>query len=164
MVSDKARASPVVVIFPDGSEISCPRFWGAPAVSDSRHHFDGAGIWPRVVMSSPAARRSADEPRVLMLAGGGREPQRPVPWLPSLHQRHARRRRCRSLPALHLTIFDVALHQKNGARWARLPSKPMARRPRRHRRGDWETGIQPVIEFEGPETRDAFSEAVWQRL
>jgi hypothetical protein len=97
--------------------------------------------------------------------GRGGEVQRPVPWLPSLRQGHVRRRRCRSFPALHLTIFDVALHRKNAARWARLPSKLMV--PDGRDVIDEATGkpeYTPVIEFEGRETRDAFSEAVWQRL
>ena len=66
------------------------------------------------------------------------------------------------LPELKLVIHDIALHQHdNGSRWASMPSKP-AGRPQRHRQGGPSGKIEyaQLFEFEGRETRDAFSAAV----
>jgi hypothetical protein len=66
------------------------------------------------------------------------------------------------VPELRLTVHDVALHRKGWRRWAQLPAKPMVRDGRHV--ADAATGkpaYVPIIEFEGHETRDAFSAAVW---
>jgi hypothetical protein len=68
------------------------------------------------------------------------------------------------IPELRFTIFDVALHQKNAAHWVQLLSKHMAREGRRViNEATWKPLCPLFIEFEDRETRDAFSEAVWQR-
>jgi hypothetical protein len=66
---------------------------------------------------------------------------------------------------LRLTIHDVALHRKGAARWAQLPAKPMLREGRHV--ADEATGKPQyalILEFEGRETRDAFSAAVWRAV
>jgi hypothetical protein len=79
--------------------------------------------------------------------------------------RHVRRRRCRLLPALRFTIFDVAFHEKNAAHWVQLPSKLMAREGRSDINEATRKPLSRlVIECEDRETHDAFPEAVWQRL
>jgi hypothetical protein len=111
--------------------------------SNSSRHFDCAGFRPHVVVSTPAASPRADEPHVLTRARG-----RVVK-----HSVQCRRFRVFAkgkpvglaaihIPELRFTISDVALHQKNAAR----------------------SQYTSVIEFEGRETRDAFSDTVWQTL
>jgi hypothetical protein len=61
---------------------------------------------------------------------------------------------------MKLTIRDVAVHQKNAARWAQLPAKPMVNQDGTALRD--ETGrikYTPVLEFDGRAVRDAFSAA-----
>ena len=63
---------------------------------------------------------------------------------------------------LHLLIHDLSIHQKNGKRWASLPSKPMVSRDGVVRR-DERTGkvaYTPILEFGDAETRSAFSNRV----
>jgi hypothetical protein len=99
------------------------------------------------------------------LPEAAREAQRPVPWFPSLHHGHARRRCCRSHPALRFTIFDVAFHEKNAAHWVQLPSKLMAREGRSDINEATRKPLSRlVIECEDRETRDTFPAALWQRL
>jgi hypothetical protein len=69
------------------------------------------------------------------------------------------------IPELRVTIFDVALHQKNAARWAQLPSKPIVRDGRHViDEASGKPQYTPLVEFEGRETRDAFSQAVWSAV
>jgi hypothetical protein len=66
---------------------------------------------------------------------------------------------------LRLTIHDVALHRKGVTRWAQMPAKPLLRDGRHVT--DEATGKSQyvlILEFEGRETRDAFSAAVWHAV
>jgi hypothetical protein len=65
------------------------------------------------------------------------------------------------IPALHLTIHDVALHEKCGARWAALPGRPWVKDGALVTADGGKIQYSPVLEFEGREVRDAFSAAVW---
>jgi hypothetical protein len=62
------------------------------------------------------------------------------------------------IPAMRLTILDVALHTKGEARWAQLPSKAQLRDGMlvRNEQGK----VVPVLEFDTPGVRNAFSQAV----
>jgi hypothetical protein len=65
------------------------------------------------------------------------------------------------IPALHLRIFDCAVHEKNGKRWINLPAKPWVDRDGTAKRGDDGKMIYaPVLEFADPATRNAFSDRV----
>jgi hypothetical protein len=66
------------------------------------------------------------------------------------------------IPELHLTIKDVAIHQKGSSRWAALPAKPMIDRDGVAIR-DSTTGkitYSNILEFTDRATRDAFSHVV----
>jgi hypothetical protein len=65
---------------------------------------------------------------------------------------------------LKLTIHDVALHEKHGARWAQLPSRPWVKDGALVTDEAGKFQYSPVLEFEGKETRDAFSRAVWSAV
>jgi hypothetical protein len=65
------------------------------------------------------------------------------------------------IPALHLRIVDLTVHQKNDARWVSLPGKPQLDRDgnvRRDERG--KILYSSVLEFTDKATRDAFSARV----
>ena len=66
------------------------------------------------------------------------------------------------LPELKLIVHDVAVHQhENGSRWVGLPSKPLLDKNGVARRGPaGKIEYAQLFEFEGRETRDAFSRAV----
>jgi hypothetical protein len=59
-----------------------------------------------------------------------------------------------------LTIKDIALHQKNDARWASLPSKPMLKDGVLMKDADGKGQYVPLFEFGSKQVRDAFSAAV----
>lgn len=61
-----------------------------------------------------------------------------------------------------LTILDVSLHEKNGSRWAALPSKPMIDRNGVALKDEATGKIKyiPMLELADREHRDAFSKAV----
>jgi hypothetical protein len=66
---------------------------------------------------------------------------------------------------LRLVIHDVALHKKGESRWARLPTKPILRDGRQvTEAATGKPQYVPFLEFEGRETRDAFSSAVWRAV
>jgi hypothetical protein len=66
---------------------------------------------------------------------------------------------------LRLTIHDVALHRKGAARWAQPPAKPIMRDGRQvTEKATGKPQYAPFLEFEGRETRDAFSAAVWRAV
>jgi hypothetical protein len=70
------------------------------------------------------------------------------------------------IPALHLRIVDLTVHEKNDKRWVSLPSKPQLDRDGNTRR-DERTGkplYSPVLEFLDRPTRDAFSARVVESL
>jgi hypothetical protein len=65
------------------------------------------------------------------------------------------------IPELHLTISDLTVHQKNGARWVGMPGKPQIDRAGNVRRDDrGKVAYSPVMQFTDRETRDAFSARV----
>jgi hypothetical protein len=62
---------------------------------------------------------------------------------------------------IHLTVKDVAIHEKDNSRWAQLPSRPMLNRDGAALRDD--TGkvkYVGILDFDGRDTRDRFSAAV----
>jgi hypothetical protein len=65
---------------------------------------------------------------------------------------------------LRLKVHEVALHQKNDARWAAMPSRPWLKDGVAIRGDDGKIQYSPLFEFEIREVRDAFSHAVWQAL
>jgi hypothetical protein len=65
------------------------------------------------------------------------------------------------IPALHLRIHDVTVHEKNQSKWVGLPAKPWVGRDGVAKRNDDGKMIYaPVIEFTDRSTRDAFSDRV----
>jgi hypothetical protein len=70
------------------------------------------------------------------------------------------------IAALRLEIRDVAVHQRDDARWAALPARPQLDRNGNPIR-DAATGkiaYSTVFEFIDRQTRDAFSRAVWHAV
>jgi hypothetical protein len=65
---------------------------------------------------------------------------------------------------LRLVIHDVALHEKHGARWAALPSRPWIKDGALVTDETGKVQYSPILEFDGRETRDAFSVAVWRAV
>ena len=69
------------------------------------------------------------------------------------------------IPALHLRIVDLPVHQKNDSRWASMPSKPQLDRDGNVRRDDRGKVLYfSVLEFTDKATRDAFSARVIESL
>jgi hypothetical protein len=64
------------------------------------------------------------------------------------------------IPAMRLIILDVALHTKGEARWAQLPSKAQLRDGMLVRNKQGKSQYVPVLEFDTPGVRNAFSQAV----
>jgi hypothetical protein len=63
------------------------------------------------------------------------------------------------IPAMRPTILDVALHTNGEARWAELPSKAQLRDGMLVRNEQGKTQYAPVLEFDTPSVRNAFSQA-----
>ena len=64
------------------------------------------------------------------------------------------------LERTHLRIHDVALHEKNGRRWAQLPGRPMIDRDGVALRDEnGKTKYARILEFETREASDDFSRA-----
>lgn len=63
------------------------------------------------------------------------------------------------IPALHLRIIDVPVHQKDRSRWVALPARPHVDKHGNARRDDRTNKIvySPVLELCDRATRDAFS-------
>ena len=61
---------------------------------------------------------------------------------------------------LQLTIKDVAVHAKDGARWAQLPAKPQVRDGALVKDASGKVQYSPVMDFATRAVRDAFSAAV----
>jgi hypothetical protein len=61
---------------------------------------------------------------------------------------------------MKLVIRDVAIHEKNGQRWAQLPAKPQVRDGKLVTDAVGKIQYLPIMEFVDRETRDAFSRAV----
>jgi hypothetical protein len=64
------------------------------------------------------------------------------------------------IPALRLVIHDVAVHQKNQARWAQLPAKAQLRDGALVKDATGKIQYWPMLEFESRAVSAAFSRAV----
>ena len=65
------------------------------------------------------------------------------------------------IPAVRLVIRDVAIHMKDGKRWAQLPSKAQISKDRELiKDGDGKIKYAPFGEFDNRKVADAFSDAV----
>ena len=60
---------------------------------------------------------------------------------------------------LHLVVHAVALHQRDGRRWAQLPSKPMLKGGELIHEPDGRIKYAKILEFETSEVQQAFSAA-----
>jgi len=65
---------------------------------------------------------------------------------------------------LRLVVHDVALHERNGTRWAQLPGKPTLKDGKPITGDDGRIRYVPILEFSDRETASAFSQACWQAL
>jgi hypothetical protein len=66
---------------------------------------------------------------------------------------------------LRLAIHEIAVHEKNGSRWASMPAKPwLGKDGVAIRDDDGKIKFSPLFEFETRELRAAFSAAVWKAL
>ena len=64
------------------------------------------------------------------------------------------------LPSLHLEIRDIAIHEKNGKRWAQLPARPQLGRNRELVRDpSGKVQYATILKFSDRPTADAFSRA-----
>jgi hypothetical protein len=62
---------------------------------------------------------------------------------------------------MRMTVADVAVHEKNGSRWAQLPSKPMISKGRDLVTDDnGKIKYAPIFSFDSKEVERAFSAAV----
>jgi hypothetical protein len=64
------------------------------------------------------------------------------------------------IPELHLTIRDIAIHQKNGHRWAQLPAKPQIKDGAVVKDSTGRVVYFPMLAFDSREVANAFSAAV----
>jgi len=62
-----------------------------------------------------------------------------------------------TLPSSRLVIHNCALHQKEGARWIGLPSRPYSK-------ADGSTGYSPLIEFTSEDSRRRFQVAALEAV
>jgi hypothetical protein len=69
------------------------------------------------------------------------------------------------IPELRLRINDIAVHEKNGRRWAQLPSKPMIDRDRNLKRDEnGKIAYAIILQFTDRATADAFSAKLIEAL
>jgi hypothetical protein len=61
---------------------------------------------------------------------------------------------------LRLKIHDIAIHEKDGRRWAQLPAKPQIRDGTLVTDDSGKTQYYPVMSFDSREVANAFSAAV----
>jgi hypothetical protein len=61
---------------------------------------------------------------------------------------------------MRLVVRDVAVHTKNGKRWAQLPAKPQIRDGTLVKNEDGKIQYVPIMHFDTREVADAFSAAV----
>jgi hypothetical protein len=67
--------------------------------------------------------------------------------------------------AIGLTISDVSVHEKNGSRWASLPSKAMVDRDGMVMRGDdGKVRYSPILQWRDRRTAERFSHALIEAL
>jgi hypothetical protein len=60
---------------------------------------------------------------------------------------------------MRLTIRDVSIHEKGGARWAQMPAKPLLKNGAPVMK-DGKVQYAPILELDNKAVRDAFSCAV----
>jgi len=65
---------------------------------------------------------------------------------------------------LCLTIRDIAVHERNGSRWAQLPSRPLLRDGELVHDADGKTQYALLMHFDSRAVSDAFSSAVIRAL
>ena len=66
-----------------------------------------------------------------------------------------------NIKEIRFTLRDVAIHEKNGTRWAQLPSKAQISKDRELIKGaDDKVKYAPFGEFDNKRVADAFSERV----
>ena len=66
-----------------------------------------------------------------------------------------------NIAEMKMTISDVAIHEKNGTRWAQLPSKPMVGRDKTVLTDDnGKVKYAPIFSFDSKDVQYAFSNAV----
>jgi hypothetical protein len=80
-------------------------------------------------------------------------------WRP-LHRNTLRGFAQIEIKELRLKIHDVAVHEKDGRRWAQLPAKPQIRDGTLVTGDDGRVQYYPVMSFDTREVADAFSRAV----
>lgn len=64
------------------------------------------------------------------------------------------------IPALRMTIRDVAIHTSHGKRWAGLPAKPMLDNDGKAVKKDGKILYNSILHFDTKAVSDAFSAAV----
>jgi hypothetical protein len=69
-----------------------------------------------------------------------------------------------TIAEMRLTIRDIAIHEKNEARWAQLPAKPQVKDGTLVKDATGKVQYVHIMEFDGREVRDAFSRAVIQAV
>jgi hypothetical protein len=70
-----------------------------------------------------------------------------------------------SIPEFDMVLKDVAVHQKNGSRWAQPPAKPQLNRDGAVIRNEaGKIQYMPIVEFGSRASRDEFSQAVVRAL
>lgn len=66
-----------------------------------------------------------------------------------------------NIAEMKMTVSDVAIHEKNGRRWAQLPSKPMVGRDKTViTDNDGKVKYVPIFKFDNKDVERAFSSAV----
>ena len=61
---------------------------------------------------------------------------------------------------MRMTISDVGIHEKNGKRWAQLPSKPMVKGTEVLTDSNGKVKYAPLFSFDEDKVRHAFNNAV----
>lgn len=65
---------------------------------------------------------------------------------------------------MRLTVYDVALHDKGGARWVQLPAKPQLKDGQSVKDERGKPAYFKVLEFDNDEVRRAFSDRAIQAV
>jgi hypothetical protein len=63
------------------------------------------------------------------------------------------------VPSWHITIYDVAVHERDGKRWCQLPARPMLDSNRELIREDGKLKYARMLEFDDRAVGDRFSAA-----
>ena len=65
-----------------------------------------------------------------------------------------------NIAEMRMTISDVGIHEKNGKRWAALPSKPMIKGTEVLTDSNGKVRYAPLFSFDEDKVRYAFNDAV----